>query len=969
MAGNVPLASFSAMTAPRFRAARTRARPRVGVDRLFTGAGMAGAARAPARRRPVHVIGTFAFLSILFASVMTPVVWARGSEMPRVVPLVLASEGPGGREYWRKTGVLDMLSKNGWCEGQDLWIFQPGGAFGDLPDVSSEFAAFVRETVRAEGIGEIQVVASGVAGLYVRYCVEEGLLDPVRVKTLVTVASPHRGAFFAGVIKSVLAMIRYEQEVSKDTRLLDVIAGKAPPVEEFGLDVILADTPWESESQFVLERARYYERLYHEYLMERHFAVPGLPLESSQETFPGWVSRRYPQIWEAKIAGGTLCERGAPRDPAPPTAPTGLTLAYYELLAMEAAKNGYAMKIVPRKSLLESITGDSHIPTSWRDALVHYGLKILAFAAKNLVILGKGAAEERVLAWGVQRLGFLDGPDDPFLGRLVTETVVVNMGRSGRNRFFVLPANAYLAAWNRSSVSSRKGTRYISMVERRPDITRLVWPQMGPSDWFVEVDAAVAPAGPDDVVMVFNTLGSLPGRGLLGNKLAREALLKTLKDPSSVCSLVRPRLGGTARVEVSSWRPSVVSIPEVTGGGGGEYEIRVSFGSVPAGWRLVAVPAANSPDVLLATDPEDPAEGRIWGAVSAPRSQTDARMGGLVSPSSAVPAHEGGNGSTSRTTPGAGVIGFRMRARSDNSEKSPVEAGVVLKLVPEDRSLAGPMSLVPERYTREVSMNVLVEVKPQEELAGTEWPESAAGPDSGSIRGEGEPTQGKWEPTRGKGEPAVVGGSELPDRTATHESRTEESKEKAVLPGGTGSSEGSRGTPHDAVGVGLPDDELADNQSRGEDRMAGSPGEEEVELPAESREQEVAEGNPAELAGWGPLIVVTYRSKKTAHWAPEENYRVPFSLELLGPKKWVTGKPAKFEASFRVDTPPGVTLESVSFDPAPKFAVIWKRAGDFKVGVAVKAKFRVTLGAEEVRVTNVYYTEVPVSVLTLGITE
>jgi len=39
------------------------------------------------------------------------------------------------------------------------------------------------------------------------------------------------------------------------------------------------------------------------------------------------------------------------------------------------------------------------------------------------------------------------------------------------------------------------------------------------------------------------------------------------------------------------------------------------------------------------------------------------------------------------------------------------------------------------------------------------------------------------------------------------------------------------------------------------------------------------------------------------------------------------------------------------------------------VGVAVKARFRVKSGSEEIRVTNVYYTEVPVTVLTLGITE
>lgn len=988
MAGNIRPARFLTMMIPMIHGAgRFWKTARASASR-----GQEPAAPVPAPRSSVRLAGTVTLAVILlFMSTLTPVIHVHGAQALEVVPVILASEGPGGEEYWAKTGVLEMLSKNGWCEGENLWIFQPEAAFGDLPCISSEFAAFVRETTRAKGIDEIQVVAPGVAGLYVRYCVEAGLLYPVKVKTLVTVASPHRGAFFAGVIKSVLAMIRYEREVSKDTGLLDVIAGKAPPIDEFGLDEILAHTPWESESQFIFERARCYERLYHEYLMERHFAVPGLPLESSQETFPGWLSRRYPEIWETKIAGRTFTDEAcagesgrAALDPAsgdgvsgpgaheqlkpqispvspggrpepgtrgelaPPTAPgTGLTLAYYELLAMEAAKNGYAMKIVPRESLLESITGDPYIPPTWEDALVHYGLKILAFVAKNLVILGKGLVEEQVLSWGLERLGFLDGPDDPFLGRLVTESVVVNMGRSGRNRFFAVPANAYLAGWNRSSLSSRNGTRYVSMVEKRPDVLRGVWPQLGPSDWFVQVDAAVAPAGPDDVVMVFNTLGPIPGRGLLGNKLARDALLNTLKDPYCNCPVVRPRAGRTARVEVSSWRPSVVFPAGEAGADNDEYEIRVAFGSVPAGWQLVAAPAGGFGDLLFAAGLEDAGKGRVSEVVSVPCAQADTWTTGLAPLSSVATAAESLNGSTGSTAPGGGVFIFRVRAKSG---KSPLEAGVVLKLVPEHRTLAGPMSSVPELYTREVSVNVVVEVKPEEEATGTEWPET------GSVVGEGS--------SPGKG---VRAGGEQPE--APDLAETEKSGEKATRPGGTGSSDASLGTPRDSTGDGLPDNESPEKQLQGNDGVPSFPSKEGEELPAESSEQATPEGNLDELAGWGPLIVVTYRSKKTAHWAPEENYRVPFSLELLGPSKWVTGKPAKFEASFRVETPPGVTLESVSFDPAPKFTVVWKRAGDFKVGVAVKAKFRITLGSDEVRATNVYYTEVPVSVLTFGITE
>lgn len=797
-------------------------------------------------------------LAILVAGISFPVPALSSPEVSRKVPVVLASEYPGGREYWVKAGVIDLLLQNGWREGENLWVFEPHGTFGDLSQVSGEFASFLREAVQSSGVHEIDVVAPGVAGLYARYCVESGMLEPLKVRTLVSAGTPHGGAFFAGLLKSAVAMVRYERHVTGEMGPLDLLGGRPPAIEKLDMEKVLSATPWESETQIVLERARCYEPLYHEYLLERHFAVPGLPLESSRETFPGWLSRRYPQVWEAKISDTS--------DPG-----TGLTLAYYELLSMEASKNGYAMKIVPRQDFLQSVVLDGYRPSTWQDALVHYGTKLLTFVMRNAAILGKGMVEEEILSWVAGRVAFLSGPDDPFIDRLVTENVLVNMGSSSSRRFFGVPANVYLTRWNETSFSCRNGTRYVSLIGRRPDVLRAVWPQLGPGDWFVEVDAAVAPQRAVDVVMVFDRLPLAPGLGVLGSREAKDALLKTLSDPFQ--SWLKAGVGEDrfARVRISSWRPTLLTVATDREGAVAfeEYVVTVTPANLPRGWSVVAAFSDGSPVA--------PAyEG------GSQREQGSARTGVA--------------GGQSLQDESQDSVAFRTRVFSDDHGEVP---GIILKLVPSARQREGPVSQVPDLYSQEVTVTALVEVE-----------RVPAGNTEDFVR-----------------------------QVETGEASSPE----GVQPAGTGESPG--------------------------DEIASVPPTAVTEEALPGGGEDAGWQDPAGVDAWGPLIVVTYRSKKTSHMMPVEDYPVPATLRLEGPKKWVTGKPARFEAFFDARVPPDVLLEDVRFDPAPRFSVVWRRSGEFRVSVAVRATFRVVAEGKERRVVNVYVTEVPVSVLTPGITD
>jgi len=91
-------------------------------------------------------------------------------------------------------------------------------------------------------------------------------------------------------------------------------------------------------------------------------------------------------------------------------------------------------------------------------------------------------------------------------------------------------------------------------------------------------------------------------------------------------------------------------------------------------------------------------------------------------------------------------------------------------------------------------------------------------------------------------------------------------------------------------------------------------------------------------------------------------------LSLTGPIMWVTGKPAVFTAGLQLDLPAHVEILSEKFDPAPKFAVIWERSGDFTVSCAATVKLRYSLGDEVLTLENTYVHEVPVTVLTTGVT-
>lgn len=92
------------------------------------------------------------------------------------------------------------------------------------------------------------------------------------------------------------------------------------------------------------------------------------------------------------------------------------------------------------------------------------------------------------------------------------------------------------------------------------------------------------------------------------------------------------------------------------------------------------------------------------------------------------------------------------------------------------------------------------------------------------------------------------------------------------------------------------------------------------------------------------------------------------NVTLDGPAKWVTGKRAVFTVKASAKAPPNARVVSVKYDPGEVFGVIWERAGDFTVGCAASIIVQYVLEDAVVEVENTYVREVPVTVLTTGVT-
>jgi hypothetical protein len=101
-----------------------------------------------------------------------------------------------------------------------------------------------------------------------------------------------------------------------------------------------------------------------------------------------------------------------------------------------------------------------------------------------------------------------------------------------------------------------------------------------------------------------------------------------------------------------------------------------------------------------------------------------------------------------------------------------------------------------------------------------------------------------------------------------------------------------------------------------------------------------------------------------------ETIREPaVKVVIDGPKMWVTGKPAEFKVTARVDDPPLSVNKVVTIDPGPVFYVVWARPGTFEVSAAVTVRLSYRFPERSVFVVDTYVETVAVEVCTTATTQ
>ncbi len=616
------------------------------------------------------------------------------------IPVLLVDEPGAGVTVWETSGLLSRLVQAGYREGVDLFKSSPNEPYYDLSSGGEVLKDMVGRAMVTAGTREIDVIAYGTSGLLLRYALEWGFIGAGSIRNLIMVSAPNRGTFVAEFIKALAEIVEQEAMLERATRGARFIPFAYGPVETWALqrDLLTAPTePWENENAWICRRAQdIYEPLYAQYVAVRHLSMPYVPAQSPKETFAGWVAHSFPQLWQKAVVKGVdpPLLRGIdtiPGDGRMPLPGEDLSCAYYEILSMDVAKNLYVMRTASRGSLLESLFQEMYVPVDWRDALLHYGQRLLSHYAGKALITIKSQAEKAISDGVLVYAGFPEGKDAPFLRRLIREDMVVNLGSSLKDRFVRVPANLYLADINQVSLdlSQDRVTRYVTIVGRYPNLWSLAWPQIAPNDLYCEVDSAIAPVGPKDVVKVFSGVFGTSHNGLMGQKTVHEYVLSILGGQDLMTTSLQIQEGQPQEnLKISSWAPSYVdaedgvtalefALPEPPPGWahwiwvedgdlletltnqarGGTFHVRLSLGSERVGIRLVRKEPVN-PII---------SGGRVDSAFATETTQ-QAKVRGLGGSQGAGGA---GTGSAGTGTAGTGSAGTGGTGSSGSSGGKP----------------------------------------------------------------------------------------------------------------------------------------------------------------------------------------------------------------------------------------------------------------------------------------------------------
>jgi len=884
------------------------------------------------------------------------------------VPVVLVHGlTAGGPRVWGDRqadgkGLYGALVRAGYVPGRTLFCFDygEGGGLDYVGLAGTGFDGVCRAALVAGGADRLDIVTFGSGALVARYWVTTAR-GTAPVRNLVMVAPPSHGQVAADFLK-----VLYHTD-----RLLRRGDPKGSGVTDPASHATQAGTAgFSDEDSFVGARAVAWRDLYGLYVVEARLGPPGTaPAAGQPPAYEAWLCATRPELVEKTVYGAQRSpERGV----------LGLTLAYLELVAMRVGRQLYLAQAARAGPLPPLPSLDTLLDRGLKEELVAYLLRLLR---------DWGGPKAREL-WARYKAGLglslgelLTGldPTGPATSRLVPEHMVFPPSREPlwevESDRLVL-ANAFLADWTAREVAARpSGSRYVTLAGSALHLPQALGLGAGPGDGLVEVVSALTGPGGPDRFLVERGLGAVHWLLPASAVVVRE-VLRALDGETAPGAVM------TGAGEAVLWEPTWVRVePGPTPGAtaGGEVEVTV---------EAVAPEAQGLEGLVL----------RAW--VASPAEEPGGVPPCLVelTPDAATADGEAGDGLPTtvlrRRVSGMSIHGGPAGTGPGVADGSEAGGSLLLgvRLVPDPA--AGPAYLVMGRYlgrrarvpfAYRVTYGASVSPRggasypatPGREEPPAEEEEAGSGrdPDTATVEGEsgpdgtGEPAWPAAEPGVGQtgtsGEPGGPGGPSQVGRAEVVPTGeppliavvrvtklTTDKKEKRTYhvrwewDFGDGEQLSDEDPSHTTVSV---DHTYV---------VAGT-----YTVSARSWAND---GRLLRDLDWR----VTVRDGETVTFQAETIVEPEVKLDLVGPKKWVTGKPARFTLAAEVSWPPRTVRQVVRAYPGWKFDVVWEKPGKFQVRAAVSVRQSYAFpDGQRLTLTDTYLTVVEVDVFTPGLTE
>jgi len=850
-------------------------------------------------------------------------------------------------------GMYAFLVKVGYVPGRTLFFLDyEDDNNGDYVQIARQrLAPFIERIKEITGSPWVDVIAHSMGGLITRFYLAEG--GAANVRQVILLGTPSHGSFAANILKELAVMRQYEQYLAAQAGPSGGMTKQGPLGEKGNYPNPVLPSLSEMALNFVHRRISFYGPIFRDYLLQERFGPTKKDegFRGTAETkFKGYFIRHFPQQYEDLFRNGQKYPLALSLVDLPPEKGDGtgfrpgaeppvdfwaLSRAYFEALALDMAGHFYAAQWREEVPVVNGPKKESKVAGGGWAPIVANPLAAPAYimnwlTEKWFALFSSWAGERGLRDQVLETAGWLKiNPASVAIDRLLLEKM--EFSPPGE----LLLGNLFLASWNDWDARQRAqepatfrpfpGPRYVIIAGGILNPWHLVWPQIGENDSVVEVASAFLPLEKNDVFRLFQ--GSLKSHhlALTRRRDVQEFIRRELDQYFPVRRRLVPTLGWSwwrfagwsqrGTLEVSNWQPNYLAVEgDKLGGHGGEIEVEF-------------FPVKASPPAAL----------QIWVYGEDATGHFERITERVLADSTWE-----GKGDSGLTIVGLGdryrrlLVGFRLGTEGPAEDKEPW-------------------------FEKNARINYRISFWPKE--GGAKQEQSMVAANGGAPAPAGKPELGPFNPSQTKDRPAgespgkgPAGGPGEPPILSVrgiNRNTAEQNEDRNYHLYWDWQFQGQK-LPFKEGENGLTSAVTLNFSQPGTYLLQGRSVSNKGDLLRDFSWPIVVK--PEDLVN-GPL---------TRTFELETAREPKVNLEIVGPRKWITGLPATFTTRTQIEWPDQAEQEVVTLYPGREFQVIWDKPGRFPVTVAVKVGVRYRFPEKTYVLRNTYVKKVWVEVITTG---